>query len=69
MSKVQNNQPEITKDEVQSAIKILLAYKCYDLAGLKNEVFKSEGDSFLSSITKMLKLYFKRKRTTRTLQK
>ena len=39
ISKVQHNQPEITKDEVQSAV--LLAHKCYDLAGLKYEVFKA----------------------------
>ena len=39
ISKVQHNQPEITKDEVQSAI--LLAHKCYDPAGLKYEVFKA----------------------------
>ena len=38
ISKVQNIQPKITKDEVQSTIKTLLAHKCYDPAGLKNEV-------------------------------
>ena len=54
ISKVQNKQPEITKNEVQSAIKTLLAHKYYDLAGLKNEVFKSRSDSFLSSVTEML---------------
>ena len=44
MSKVQNNQPEITKDEVQWAIKTWHAHRYYDSAGLKNEVFKSGGD-------------------------
>ena len=34
ISKLQNNQPEITKDEVQSAIKTLLAHICYDPGGL-----------------------------------
>ena len=37
MSKVQNNQPDITKDEVQWAIKTLHTHKYYDSAGLKNE--------------------------------
>ena len=49
MSKVQTNQPEIPKDQVQSAIKTLHAHKCYDPAGPKNEVFKSGGNSFLNS--------------------
>ena len=61
MSKVQNNQPEYTKDEVQSAMKTLLAHKYYDPAGLKNEVFKSGDDSLLSSITKMLNCILKEK--------
>ena len=63
MSKVQNNQPDITKDEGQSAIKILHARKCYDSASLKNEVFKSGGDSFLNSITKMLNCILKEKQS------
>ena len=41
MSKVQNNQLEITKDEVQLAIKTLTEHKCHDTAGLKNEVLRS----------------------------
>ena len=64
MSKVQNSQPEITKDEVQSTIKILHAHKCYDPAGLKNEVFKSGGDSFLNLITKMLNCILKENKET-----
>ena len=59
ISKVQNNQPEMTKDKVQSAIKTLLAHKCYDPAGL------IRGDSFLSSVTKI----FKKKTNTRTIGK
>ena len=58
---MQNNQPEFTKNEVQSAIKTLLRHKCYDPAGLKNEVFKLEGDSFLSSGTKMLNCILNKK--------
>ena len=58
---MQNNQPEITKDEVQSAIKTLHAHKCYDPAGLKNDIFKSGGDSLLNSITKMLTCVLKEK--------
>ena len=54
MSKVQNNQLEITKEEVQLAIKTLPAHKCHDTAGLKNEVLRSGNDSFLNSITKIL---------------
>ena len=50
---MQNKQPEITEDEVHSAIKTLLAHRCYSPAGIKNEAFKSGGDSFLSSVTKM----------------
>ena len=42
MSKVQNNQPDITKDEVQWPIKTLHAHKYYDSAGLKTE-FSSQG--------------------------
>ena len=61
MSKVQYNLPEITKDEAQSAIKTLLAHKCYDPASLKNEAFKSGGDLFLNSITKMLNFILKEK--------
>ena len=34
-----------------------------------NEVFKSDGDSFLSSVTKMLNCIFKRKTNTRKLGK
>ena len=46
MSKVQNNQPEITKEDVQQKVqlKILHAHQCYDSTGLKNEVFESVGD-------------------------
>ena len=61
MSKVENNQLEITKEEVQSAIKMLIVHKCYDPAGLKNEVFKSGGDWFLNSITKVLNCVLKEK--------
>ena len=66
ISKVQSNQPEITKDEVQSAIKTLLAHECYDPASLKNDVFKSgmgggEGGLFLNSVTKMLNWILKEK--------
>ena len=64
MSKVQNNHPEITKDEVQSATKTLHARKYYNSASLKNEVLKSCSDSFLNSMIKMLK---ERKTTTRTM--
>ena len=42
MSKVQNNQPEITKDEVQSAIKTLHAHKCYDSAGFLKMKFSDQ---------------------------
>ena len=38
------------------------AHKCYyDPAGLKNEVFKSGGNSFLNSITKILNFILKEK--------
>ena len=60
---MQNNQPEITKDEAQSAIKTLLAHKCYDPAGLKR------GDSFLSSVTKMLNCILKVKQTPEQYEK
>ena len=66
---MQNNQPEITKDEAQSAIKTLLAHKCYDPAGLKNEAFKSGVDSFLSSDTKMLNCILKEKQPPEQCEK
>ena len=58
---MQNNQTEITEDEGHSAIKTLHAHKYYDSAGLKSEVFKSGGDSFLNSITKMHNCILKEK--------
>ena len=61
MSEVCKNQPEIIKDEIQSAIKTLLSHKRYEPADLKNKVFKSGGDSFLNSTTKMLNCIWKEK--------
>ena len=58
---MQSNQSEITEDEVQSARKTLLAYKCHDPAGLKDKVFKSGGDSLPNSITKMFNYTLKEK--------
>ena len=61
MSEVLKNQPEIIKDEIQPAIKTLLAHKRYDPADLKNKVLKSGGDSFFNSTAKMLNCIWKEK--------
>ena len=67
MSKVQNNQLEITKDEVQLAIKTLPEHKCHDTAGLKNEVLRSGGVTHFSIQLQKYLIVLKRKTTTRTM--